>query len=237
MWVIEERQSAIQLCLPVQCPARRAVTTTESLHVSRRMVVFSKHQFLREEPWRRKLRLLRRGEFGDGLGALRHGVLGELAREDEAHGSLDLAGGDGGLLGVAGQLGGLGGNLLKLVLDEGVEDADGLAGNAGVRVDLLQDLVDVDLPALCACVIGVQRWGFQPPGSPTRGVVKIVTDKHLHWVLIRVQVRHNGMISKGRSPFFLPPFLAGFTLFTAAGFFSAGFFSPLGAMTAGSWLR
>jgi hypothetical protein len=33
---------------------------------------------------------------------------------------------------------------------------------------------------------------------------------------------------RGGSPFFLPPFLAGFT--ALAGFFSAGFFSALGAM-------
>ena len=35
--------------------------------------------------------VLRRRELGHGLGALGHGVLGELAREDEAHGRLDLA--------------------------------------------------------------------------------------------------------------------------------------------------
>ena len=33
----------------------------------------------------------------DGLGALRHGVLGQLTGEDEAHGGLNLAGGQGGL--------------------------------------------------------------------------------------------------------------------------------------------
>ena len=37
----------------------------------------------------------------DGLGALRHGVLGQLTGEDEAHGGLNLAGGQGGL-GVSG---------------------------------------------------------------------------------------------------------------------------------------
>ena len=47
---------------------------------------------------------LSRGELGDGLGALRDGMLGQLAREDQAHSGLDLTGGDGGLLGVTGKL-------------------------------------------------------------------------------------------------------------------------------------
>ena len=59
------------------------------------------------------------GELGHGLGALGDGV-GELTGEDEAHGGLDLPGGDGGLLVVAGELGSLGGDLLEDVVDEGV---------------------------------------------------------------------------------------------------------------------
>ncbi|XP_020244993.1 uncharacterized protein LOC109823118 [Asparagus officinalis] len=55
------------------------------------------------------------GELTDGLGALGEGVLGELAGEDEADGGLDLAGGDGGLLVVAGKEGGLLGQLLEYV--------------------------------------------------------------------------------------------------------------------------
>ena len=47
------------------------------------------------------------GVLGDGLGALRHGVLGKLTGKDEADGGLNLAGGDGGLLVVGGKLGGL----------------------------------------------------------------------------------------------------------------------------------
>lgn len=54
---------------------------------------------------------LGRGELGHGLGALGDGVLGELTGEDQAHGGLDLAGGDRRLLVVARELGGLGGDL------------------------------------------------------------------------------------------------------------------------------
>ena len=91
---------------------------------------------------------LRGGELGDRLGTFGDGVLGELTGEDEAHGGLDLPGGDGGLLVVAGELGSLGGDLLEDVVDEGVHDGHGLGGDAGVGVHLLEDLVDVDLVGL-----------------------------------------------------------------------------------------
>ncbi len=76
------------------------------------------------------------GELGHSLGALRHGVLGQLAGQDEAHSSLNLARGHSRLLVVARQLGGLSGNLLKDVSDEGVEDGNSPGGNTGVGVDL-----------------------------------------------------------------------------------------------------
>ena len=47
---------------------------------------------------------LGRGELGHSLGSLRHGVLGKLTWEHQAHGGLDLAGGQGWLLVHAGQL-------------------------------------------------------------------------------------------------------------------------------------
>jgi hypothetical protein len=77
-------------------------------------------------------------------------VLGELAGEDEAHRGLDLPGGDGGLLVVAGELGCLGGELLEDVVDEGVHDGHGLGRDANVRVHLLEHLEDVDLVRLDA---------------------------------------------------------------------------------------
>ena len=88
--------------------------------------------------------LLGAGVLGDGLGALRHGVLGELTREEEPDSGLDLARGDGGPLVVVSQTGGLSGDPLEQVVDERVHDAHGLGGDTSVRVDLLQDLVDVD---------------------------------------------------------------------------------------------
>ena len=120
---------------------------------------------------------LGRGELGHSLGSLRHGVLGKLTWEHQAHGGLDLAGGQGWLLVHAGQLqhtfttrivrvgqsgagpipsspsrstptttqthlSGLGGNLLKLVGDEGVQDGHGLGADAGVGVHLLEHLTE-----------------------------------------------------------------------------------------------
>jgi hypothetical protein len=41
--------------------------------------------------------LRRTGVLGDSLGALRHGVLGKLSRENESHSGLDLARGEGSL--------------------------------------------------------------------------------------------------------------------------------------------
>ena len=88
--------------------------------------------------------LLGRGVFGDGLGAFRDGVLGQLSREEQPDGRLDFPGGDGGSLVVVGKTGGLGGDALEEVVHERVHDGHGLRADASVRVDLLQHLVDVD---------------------------------------------------------------------------------------------
>ena len=71
-------------------------------------------------------------------------MLGELTGEEEADGGLDLAGGEGVLLVVADETGRLGGDLLEDIVDEGVHDAHGLLGDAGLWVHLLEDAVDVD---------------------------------------------------------------------------------------------
>ena len=98
------------------------------------------------------LSLLGAGVLGDSLGSLRDGVLGELTREEESDSSLDLARGDGGPLVVVSESAGLSSDPLEQIVDERVHDAHGLGGDASVRVDLLQHLVDVDgvglLPSL-----------------------------------------------------------------------------------------
>ena len=108
--------------------------------------------------------LLGAGVLGDGLGSLRDGVLGQLSGKEEPHGGLDLPGGDGGPLVVVGQTGGLGSDPLEDVVDEGVHDAHGLGGDAGVGVHLLQDLVDVDgvgfLPLLVLLLLIALGDGF-----------------------------------------------------------------------------
>ena len=71
-------------------------------------------------------------------------MLGELPGEEEAHSGLDLSGGEGVLLVVADELGGLEGDLLEDVVDEGVENVHGSLGDASLGVDLLEDAVDVD---------------------------------------------------------------------------------------------
>ena len=88
--------------------------------------------------------LLGAGVLGDGLGALADGVLGELTGQQETDSGLDLPAGDGRLLVVVGESGGLVSDALEDVVDKAVHDAHGLAGDTGVGVDLLQNLVDVD---------------------------------------------------------------------------------------------
>ena len=71
-------------------------------------------------------------------------MLGQFTGEEKPDGSLDFPGGDGGPLVVVGKTGGLGGDALEDVVDEGVHDGHSLGADASVGVDLLEDLVDVD---------------------------------------------------------------------------------------------
>ena len=89
------------------------------------------------------VRLRGRSELGDSLGALGDVVLGELPRKHEADRGLDLPGGEGRLLGVHGKLAGLAREAVEDVVDERVHDRHALLGDASVRVDLLEHLVDV----------------------------------------------------------------------------------------------
>lgn len=96
--------------------------------------------------WR--ISLLGAGVLGHSLGALGHGVLGQLSWQEQTNSGLDFPGGDGGPAVVVGQTGGLGGDALEDVVHEGVHDGHGLAGDAGIGVHLLQHFVDVDGVAL-----------------------------------------------------------------------------------------
>lgn len=84
-----------------------------------------------------------RRELGHRLGALRDSVLGQFTGEDESHRCLDLAGGDGRLLRVRRELGSLLSNPLEDVVHERVQNGHGLIGDSSIRVNLLQNLVDV----------------------------------------------------------------------------------------------
>ena len=71
-------------------------------------------------------------------------MLGQLTRQQEPDSGLNLPGRDGGPLVVLGQPGGLAGHPSEDVVDKAVHDGHGFGGDAGVGVDLLEDLVDVD---------------------------------------------------------------------------------------------
>ena len=93
-------------------------------------------------------------------------MLGQFTRQDQSNGRLDFSGRHGRLLVVSGQFRGFSRDLFEDVVDEGVHDAHRLGGDAGVRVHLLQDLVDVDLVGfdlllgglLGAALDGLFRW-------------------------------------------------------------------------------
>ena len=80
-------------------------------------------------------------------------MLGKLSRKHKADRGLDLAGRKGGFLVVLGEPSGLSGNALEDVVDEGVHDGHALLGDSSVRVDLLEDLVDVRRVGLSAPLV------------------------------------------------------------------------------------
>ena len=88
--------------------------------------------------------------LGDGFGSLGDGVLGELTGEDKADCRLNLPGGHGGLLVVFAQSSCLARDPTESVGHERVQDGHGSLGDSGVRVDLLEDAVDVDVVGFSA---------------------------------------------------------------------------------------
>jgi hypothetical protein len=86
--------------------------------------------------------------LGHGFGAFGDGVFGQLSGEDETHGGLYLPGGHGLSLVVLDELAGLGGDSVEGIADKGVEDRHRSFGDSSVRMDLLEDAVDVDVVGL-----------------------------------------------------------------------------------------
>ena len=93
-------------------------------------------------------RLLGAGVLGNSLGSLADSVLRQLARQQQTHSGLNFSARDGGSFVVVSQARRFGSNALENIVNKAVHDAHCLAGNASVRVDLLQHLVDVDAVAL-----------------------------------------------------------------------------------------
>lgn len=72
------------------------------------------------------------------LSALRHSVLGKLARQNQANRCLNLARRDGRLLVVRSQLGSFGSNALEDIIDERVQNRHRPVRDTGIRMDLFQ---------------------------------------------------------------------------------------------------
>ena len=82
-------------------------------------------------------------ELGDRLATLGHGVLRQVAREDQPDRGLDLARAQGVPVVHVDEAGALARDPLEDVSDERVHDEHGLVRDTNVRVDLLKDLEDV----------------------------------------------------------------------------------------------
>jgi hypothetical protein len=87
--------------------------------------------------------LLRRGEFGNGLGSFRNGMLGEFTGQHETNSRLDFATAQRGFFVVGREFTGLTGDAFENIVNERVHDAHTLFGNARIGMDLFQDFVNV----------------------------------------------------------------------------------------------
>lgn len=80
-------------------------------------------------------------------------MLGEFTGQNQTHSRLNLAGRDRRALVVLRQARRFGGDAFEYVVDEGVHDGHRFGRDAGVRMDLLEDAVDVDGIALLPAVL------------------------------------------------------------------------------------
>ncbi len=142
--------------------------------------------------------LLGAGVLGDGLGALRHGVFGQLPGQQQTHGGLDLSGSDGGALVVVSETRRFTGDALKDVVDERVHDPHRLGRDPGVRMNLLHHLVDVDsvalLPGLSALLSSLHR-------GLCDGLLGALLRRRLRW--FRHDDADESMIRKNRTEPFI----------------------------------
>ena len=88
--------------------------------------------------------LLAAGVLGHSFGSFTDSVFGQFTGQKQPDGGLDLARTDGRFLVVVGKAGSFSSDALEDVVNERVHDAHGFAGDTGVRMNLLQHLVDVD---------------------------------------------------------------------------------------------
>merc|ERR1719481_1646969 len=98
-------------------------------------------------------------------------MLSQLARQQEANGGLDLTGSNRGSLVVLSQASGFRSNPLEEVVHKGVHDGHGLRRDSRIRMNLFQDLVDVNgitLPPLLLALLPSPRLGSSRL-VPTRG--------------------------------------------------------------------
>ena len=80
-------------------------------------------------------------------------MLCKLPWKSKPYSGLNLPGSNCRLLVVAGELRCLARQFLKDIIDETVHDSHGLAGNTNVRVNLLENLEDIDLVGLHALLM------------------------------------------------------------------------------------
>ena len=112
--------------------------------------------------------LLRASVLGDGLGTLRHGVLRELAGQQETNSSLNFAAGYRRTPVVVSETRSLGSNTLEDIVNKAVHDRHCLAADASVWMNLFQHLVDVDGIALSSSPLSLlvaSTNGFRLAGS------------------------------------------------------------------------
>lgn len=89
------------------------------------------------------------------LSTLANSVLGELSGQQQADGRLNLARSERLRVVVGGQFGGLGRDTLEKISNERVHDAHSLRRDTGIRVNLLEHLVDVDGVGLGALLLAL----------------------------------------------------------------------------------